>query len=343
MEKPKDRDFIETLEGLIFCVVGYLHPPNRYSSYLKYIPDPRGKWRRGAEGFSRVMDYYHVTQVEKTYEFLKEHYPMYLFNCPVRNITIPSIPHSRVKKYYNPKLRLRSIVSGESRDSLERKLVDFVEFLHDISGVDTSLFGVTGSILIGNHNPEFSDIDLNIYGRESSLQIKQSLIKYLEKGGRVKPIGEEKRMDWVLKRSEWFGLSVEDMMVIAERRWNQGVFGGTYFSIHPIRTDDEITENYGDFVYRQLGEVTGKAVIRNSTEAMFLPSIYKISNLETNNGEKIDVDEIASYEGVFTDIFLEGEQIEFRGILEEVSGEKNFYRVVVGGSGSKNSYMRLVN
>jgi len=340
--KPKDRDFIETHEGLIFCIVGYLHPPDMYTVYLKYVPDPSGKWIRGSERFSRVMDYYHVTQVEKTYDFLRRHYPLYLFKCPVRNITIPSVPHSKVKKYYDPRLRLKSIIDIGGQDSLENKLVEFVELLHGISGVDASLFGVTGSILIGNHNPKFSDIDLNVYGREASLKLKESLIKYAKTGGRIKPIGGERRTEWIIKRSEWFGLTINDMSKIAERRWNQGTFDETYFSIHTIRSDDETIENYGDLVYHQLGEVTGRGIVKDSSEAMFLPSIYKLSKSEINCRNDIEVDEVSSYEGIFSDIFLEGEQIEFKGILEEVSGKKSFNRVVVGGAGSKNSYIRLL-
>jgi len=41
--KPKDRDFVETLEGLLFCVVGYLHPPDKYTAYLKYSPAAEGR------------------------------------------------------------------------------------------------------------------------------------------------------------------------------------------------------------------------------------------------------------------------------------------------------------
>ena len=47
MEKPKDRDFVETVESFLFCVVGYLHPPDKVTAYLKYVPDTEGKWRKG--------------------------------------------------------------------------------------------------------------------------------------------------------------------------------------------------------------------------------------------------------------------------------------------------------
>src|SRR5947199_7270211 len=42
--RPKDRDFVETREGFFFCLVGYVHPPDRYLAYLKYTPAAAGKW-----------------------------------------------------------------------------------------------------------------------------------------------------------------------------------------------------------------------------------------------------------------------------------------------------------
>ena len=38
MRKFKDRDFLRTTDGLLFCVVGYLHPPDRVTGYVKYVP-----------------------------------------------------------------------------------------------------------------------------------------------------------------------------------------------------------------------------------------------------------------------------------------------------------------
>lgn len=43
MEKTKDRDFVETLNGFLFCFVCYLNPPDGYSTYLKYGSVPGGK------------------------------------------------------------------------------------------------------------------------------------------------------------------------------------------------------------------------------------------------------------------------------------------------------------
>ena len=73
--KPKDRDFLETKEGMLFCVTGYLHPPDKYTAYLKYSPAPVGKWRAGEVSYRRELEYYRVDKVADTIAYLEQNYP----------------------------------------------------------------------------------------------------------------------------------------------------------------------------------------------------------------------------------------------------------------------------
>jgi len=296
MEKPKDRDFIETVEGLLFCVVGYLHPPDRYTAYLKY--------------------------------------------CPVRNITVSSVPHTRVKTYYHPRRRLHSILEEGAGDPLEQRLIDLVNLLTDLSGLREGDLGVTGSLLTGSHNPEFSDIDLTVYGFKASQRLKAALIEAKREGEDIQPYSHERMLEWSRSRSRRFPLSFEELMGIAERRWNYGVYRGGYFSIHPVRTDGEITERYGERIYLQRGSTTGTAEITDSRESIYLPAIYIVNNVEMEAEVETEVGQIISYEGLYCDIFDEGEQIKFEGILEEVSSDRDHYRVVIGGAGSRGGSLK---
>jgi predicted nucleotidyltransferase len=340
VEKPKDRDFIETTEGLIFCVVGYLHPQDRFTAYLKYIPATEGKWNRGRTRYSRVVPFYHVTQILNTYNLLKEKYPQYIFDCPVRKITISSVPHTNVKKYYLPRKRLETLTKEGAVDVLEQKLLDLVDFLKTEANLRLSDFGVTGSILTGNHNIAFSDIDLTIHGLKASNAVKETVLKKREKGGTLEPFSKKQTTEWSTTRAARFPLSTEELKKIVERRWNYGYYKKTYVSFHPIRLDSEVKEVYGDFTYSPKGLVIGTAKITESHESVFLPTIYKVE--ETEIGLNFEINQLVSYEGMFSDVFREGERVEFSGILEKVSGKDNFYRVLIGGSGSKGSYIKLV-
>jgi len=330
--KPKDRDFIQTLDDHLFCVVGYLHPPDGYTAYLKYMPSPDGKWGRDGQRYSRTLPFYHVGQVENTYRYLKEEHPQYLHDCPVRNITTSWVPKSQVRQYYSAKNKLREINSRGANDSLERKLLDLSSLLEEKAGI-TARLGVTGSILTGTHNPSFSDIDLTVYGYEESKKLIDALKTLKEEAALVKPVTSDEKEKWVKSRAERFPLSIDDMRKIAEKRWNYGYFEGTYFSVHPIRTDEEITEDYGDNTYHRKKVVEDTAIVSDIRDSIYLPAVYGVEGPD-------DVTEVVSFEGLYGSLFEIGDRIQFKGILEEIKGKTPRHRVIVGGAGSHDSYIK---
>jgi hypothetical protein len=339
MERPKDRDFVETVEGLMFCVVGYLHPPDRYTAYLKYIPDSGGRWRRGGTRYARTLPYYHVSQVENTYDFLRERHPPYLHFCPVRNITVSSVLRASIREYYRPRERLQEILE-EPRDDLEWMLNNLTTILRGLSGLDSGDLGVTGSLLTRSHNPAFSDMDITVYGLEASRRLKETILETRREESAIQPFSAAKKKVWSKSRASRFPLSVEELMEFAERRWNYGVFSDTYFSIHPVRTDDEITEEYGENIYEQRGEMEGVGVVSDTSESIYLPAIYGLEDVELEGSGPSDIERVVSFEGLFCDVFRSGERVEFRGILERVSGKENHHRVVIGGAGSRPSFIK---
>jgi len=335
--KRKDRDMVETRDGLMFVVVGYLHPPGRVTAYLKYVPSEEGKWGRGDTRYTRTLGYYHVTQVENTYGYLRERHPEYLYDCPVRNITVSCVPLSDVKVYYDPVERVDSLIREGPSDSLEEKLLGLVEYLREHADVE-GRGGVTGSILTRSHNPAFSDIDITVYGREESRRVREAVLG-ARREGVIRGRGEEEVERWVAQRAEKFPLSREELRRIASTRWNYGFYRDTYVSVHPTRADDEITESYGDYIYHQLGEVKGTAVVMDASESIYLPAIYKVMDSNLENQEAA-ISEIVSYEGIYGGLFAEGDGVEFRGILERYEGKEEGHRVVLGGAGSTGGYVK---
>ena len=328
---------VETRDGLMFVVVGYLHPPGRVTAYLKYVPTAEGKWGRGDTRYTRTLRYYHVTQVENTYGYLRENHPDYLYDCPVRNITVSCVPLSDVKRYYDPVERVSSLFREGPSDPLEEKLLGLVEYLQEHANVEGKI-GVTGSILTSLHNPEFSDIDITVYGREESRRVREAVLGAREEGV-IRGHSAEEVERWVAQRAEKFPLSREELRRIASKRWNYGFYKDTYVSIHPIRTDDEITESYGDFTYSQLGEVKGTAIVVDAAESIYLPAIYRVTDPKLEkSGTRVS--EIVSYEGIYGGLFEEGEKVEFRGILERYMGKEEGHRVVLGGAGSTGGYVK---
>jgi predicted nucleotidyltransferase len=336
--KPKDRDFLETNDGLFFCVVGYLHPPDRITAYLKYIPSKTGKWRRENEHYKRMINYYHVNQVEKTYTYLKTNFPKYLFNDKIRNIVISTIPKKDIKTYYDPRERLNKIL-GNPNDILEERLCEIIERIQNLVEIKNDI-GITGSMLTKSHNPEFSDLDITIYGKKNILKIKKAVLE-LKSKGIMRNLSKKELEAWCTQRSEKFPLTIPELKRIASQRWNFGYYKNTYFSFHPTRSDEEIKEKYGENKYYQIDETKGIGVITDVSESMYNPAIYEINQTKLNNSGKT-VSEIVSFESIYADLFNTGEKVEFKGILEKVSGKNDYFRIVLGGAGSKNSFVRWV-
>jgi predicted nucleotidyltransferase len=324
--KPKDRDFLRTQEGMFFCVTGYLHPPDRYTAYLKYSPDPSGKWRDSDTAYRRELSYYHVRNVASTISYLEKHYPQYIHYCPVRDICFSMVPREYVDTYYDPQRRLQEILAGP-RDSLEEEICTLVAHLEQAAGIPSAAFGVTGSVLIYLHNPAFSDIDLLIFGQESALKLRALL---QANALNIRQPGPEFIIPWFRRIAERFGLTLDEAAYLAQRRWNYGFVGRRYLSIHAVRTDREITENYGDRIYRGRGAAKVKAIVVDASEALYLPAVYRVDRVARLEGDPdaVDVEEIVSYEAIYCDVADVGQEIEVQGKLETVNGEPR--RLVIG-------------
>jgi predicted nucleotidyltransferase len=330
--KPKDRDFFQTQEGMFFCVTGYLHPPDRYTAYLKYVPASSGKWHSGEIAYQRQLPYYHVNNVAQTIRYLEHHYPHYVYDCPVRNIRFSMVPRKDVACYYDPRKRLREVLAGP-RDPLEEEVCGMATEIVACAGVRSSDLGITGSILIGLHNPDFSDIDLLVYGYENARKVQAAL--HQGQGTNIRPPGKEHDEQWSLRIAERFPLSQEEAHHIASRRWNYGFYGERYFSIHPTRTNEEITEEYGDHVYWGLGTARVRAVVVEAEESLFMPATYRVEGVQVIAGhpEAAEVRKIVSYEGLYCNVADMGQQVEAYGKLESVDGVLS--RLVVGTTMSK--------
>jgi predicted nucleotidyltransferase len=325
MRRPKDRDFVETVDGLFFCLVGYLHPPDRYTAYLKYAPAPAGKWARGAVSYRRELPYYHVRHVVTTLELLQKGYPRYVWTDPASSLTFSFVPRDAVRRYYLPEARLAEILAGPG-DPLEAEVADLVRLLTRASALPPGVFGITGSVLLGLHNPAFSDIDLLVYGAQNTGRVKAAVEAL--RGGAIEALPGERRERWRAETAERFGLPAGDVAAIEARRWNYFLVKGRYVSIHPTRSDGEIAEAYGEHRYRAVGPATVEATVSDATESVFLPAVYRVADVRVLEGASHPVSEICSFEGLFCQIADAGDRIVATGGLE--AREDGAGRLIVG-------------
>jgi uncharacterized protein len=324
---PKDRDFVETTEGLFFCVVGYLHPPGRYTAYLKYTPAAGGKWARGEVAYRRELPYYHVRHVRRTLAWLEAEHPRYLWTDPATGLRFSHVPVDAVARYYVPERRLAEIVASP-QDPLERETRDLARLLAGAAGLPLDAFGISGSILLGLHNPVFSDIDLLVYGADSARRLRTVIDGLAGEG--LAPLPEERRRGWRAETSARFGLDADAVADLDARRWHYRMFRGRYVSLHPTRADHEIHERHGDRRYTPLGRAVAEARVIDASEAAFLPAVYRVADVRWREGGPGPLEEIVAFEGLYVNAAESGERVLVTGHLE---AERAGGRRLVVGSG----------
>ena len=327
MRPPKDRDFIETVDGLFFCVVGYVHPPGRYTAYLKYTPARVGKWARGEVAYRRELPYYHVRHVRRTLEWLESAHPGYVWTDPTTGLRFSHVPADAVARHYVPEERLAEIVASP-KDTLERETRDLAVLLGRAAGVPLGDFGVSGSILLGLHNPAFSDIDLLIYGADNARRLRAVIDGLAHEG--LTSLPEERRAQWRAETTARFGLEPEAVADLEARRWHYRLFRGRYVSLHPTRADSEIHEAYGDRWWSSLGRAVVEARVTDAAKAMFVPAVYWVADVRWIEGEPGPLEQVVAFEGLYCNAAERGERILATGHLE---GERGGGRRLVVGSG----------
>ncbi len=337
MRRPKDRDFIETGEGFLFCLVGYLHPPDRYTAYLKYTPAEAGRWARGMAHFRREVEYYHVRNIAKTLDFLRIHHPRYISFDPVRNLSFSFVPREAVTFYYRPEKRLQAILAAPA-DPLEKDVEALVSLLAGADGPGPEAFGITGSILLRIHDPSFSDIDLLVYGRDATAKARATLP--VLRGGAIQPVAPDRLSRWRAETAGQFGLLPDDVASLETRRWNYFQFRNRYVSIHPTRRDEEIQEPYGQHRYRAVGLATIEATVADAADSIFLPACYALADVTIREGAQQQIMELVSYEGLFCQAADPGDRIVASGVIEQV--DDGPCRLVVGAAGlSDGGYLKV--
>ena len=97
--KVRTRDFIYTTDGMYFASTNYIHPEDRYISFLRYIPDENGDREKDGIKYRKVGS-------QEAYSYLRENYPDYLYFCDVTNVEMMGVPLEKVERIIKPEERL---------------------------------------------------------------------------------------------------------------------------------------------------------------------------------------------------------------------------------------------
>ena len=336
----RDRDGIQTGEGLIFRVFGYSHPKDSYicdaeyaSSKIFNSADPRAPRDGRSE---RYFKFYN----DEGMKLIAKKYPQYLILHEMLGLKIVGVPKNLVAEARQPQPRLQELLRKGPTDPLLSAMERVLGIALTNTGLKNSDFGVFGSMLHGFHHPKYSDIDLTIYGKTENAKVRQTnaeLYSDSSSGLRNEFESEDamKGKDWRFKNFD-----VKDFVWHQRRKMIYGLYDDRAKSgrvikaeFEPVKAWNEIKSEYDPQAkIKQKGWVKLKARVTSDDEAPFIPSIYGIEPLEVLGGPKeaLKATRVFSYMEEFRQQAQKDETVIVEGNLEEVeSPAGSFWQVTL--------------
>ena len=320
---PREGDYLESLEGIIFAVKGNIHPPTHVIAYPKYIPNGE---RKGYKKLSSLTD---------SISFLRGKFPEYLRFDPIFNDTLAEVPKTRIKRLYSPQKFLQLLLTKNNLNSVEKDSIDFAKLICESASIPLSSLGISGSVMVGLHK-EDSDIDLIVYGVEEC-KVVYNALKKLSNEGLITPYREGQLKKLYMSRVKDTPLPFERFVKIESRKLLQGFFNQREYFIRFVKNIWEEDEKYGKKYYKYVGQIELEADVVDDSEAIFTPAKYKLENVLDVNGTFKNSDmirEVVSFRGRFCEQAKRFEKVYIKGKLEKVlSAEGEYFRVIIGGKG----------
>ena len=334
----RDRDSILTPEGLLFRVFGYSHPPNKYICDAEYASadvftskDPRAPRTGGNQHFYKFYN-------DEGMKIVLKNFPQYtVFHEMLGQKVVAVNPDAAELR--KPEKRLPELMATEPKDKLVDATQRVLNTMLQQSGLSMANFGVFGSMLHGFHHPDFSDIDLVVYGRKENTKMREVLeALYADDASDFK--NEFSNPD-VMQGKQWRyrNLTVKEFLWHQRRKQIYGLFNDsksgrvTKAEFEPVKAWSEVTSEYDpEARIVQKGWVKLKARVVDDADAPFIPSVYVIKPLEVLTGprEALEAVRVFSYMEEFRLQAQNDEVVFVEGNLEEVVSPKcGFHQVTL--------------
>ena len=339
--KLRDRDAIVTREGLIFRVLGYMHPPEGYICDLEYAPSGifRSNNPKAPRGFGKKVFYKFYG--DEGWSFIRRRFPHHMILFKPLGKKILGVKCRNIVEVRKPEEVLRKIINLKPKDELLKILQRILKIIVDSNGLSPHNFGVFGSILHGFHNPNFSDIDLIIYGKDNLRRLRSILREiYADKSFPLSNEFENKNLVSQIMRKTWHfkNLSPKEFIWHQKRKLIYGVFHENSskrmikIEFEPVKSWSEIHNEYEDLEnITWKGWIKALLKVRDDSEGAYMPSIYYVEPLEIIKGPKVDdILRVVSYLEEFRMQCLKDEVIFVEGNLEMVkTRDETFHQITL--------------
>jgi predicted nucleotidyltransferase len=327
-----EGDYIETKKtNLFFDVKGVLHPDDYIICFLRFFPHTEGERKKNNIKFKKIYN------LNERYALLREYYPEYLIHSEELDIEVQGVKKEDIKILYTPRNFLKKLVEKNKLSNSEVRSRNLCQLFITEGNLSENSIGITGSIIVGL-NTEESDIDIIIYGTETSLNFQEKLVNIFENSNKLRKYNMDEYKSHYNWRVGGSDIPFKTFLKNEQRKHHQGKFMDRDFFIRYIKSPEDWKGNFYDYNYTNFGRIKLKAKIIDSKDSIFTPCSYKINlikildssiNIEDINFREIS--EINSFRGRFCEHANEGETVLVDGKLEKVNykNESEYYRILL--------------
>ncbi|MEM4699672.1 MAG: nucleotidyltransferase domain-containing protein [Candidatus Nezhaarchaeales archaeon] len=329
----RDRDAIESPEGVVFRVYGYDHPREAYICDVEYAhesvyrsPEARAV-REGPRG--RYYKFYE----DEGLRFVKQRFPHYTIVHRALKEVVVAVGRG-VGEVRRADERLAELLAAAADPLVDglRGLLDLIESQSRLRPRD---FGVFGSLQHGFHHPLYSDIDLVVYGRGALEELRRFLSEAYAAGSSLRNEFEDPPKP---RRWRFQSYAFEEYVQHQRKKLIYGLFKheglGRWVKVEfePVRAWGEVVNEYEEYsdVARE-GMVAIVARVTDDRDSGFMPSIYPVEVEEVVEGPRsaLEVERVVSYVEEFRLQAAKDDVVFVRGWLERLSGRRELLQVVL--------------
>jgi len=304
------KDFIETVEGLVFAVVESGLEQGKVLCFLRYIR-LNNQWKK-------------LNTVEAN-QYLADYYPHYLYYSAVKQAHCHALSIEQIFKHHQPKEKVKQLLLADDNDPIQKDCATLCALFQE-HGLNLDLVGITGSILISAQK-QSSDIDLVFYSREAFNQARKITQTLIIKG-HCSELTEQDWLDSYERRR--CDLSYQEYVWHEKRKFNKAMiqqrkFDLSFVDMTPVNTSTS---------YQKLKPIVVQLKIEDDTFAFDYPAKFIVNHSAIHS--------IVCYTATYTGQAKAGEWIEVSGLVEQsTDGEK---RIVVGSNREANGeYIKVIN
>ncbi len=327
----RDRDLILTEPGIFFRVYGYWHPNAGYVCDPEYVPMSIFKSDTLLERRIRRKGYCKFYGSEGV-EFVSERYPQFRVHYPPLDTTLVGVKHPDIKRELRSDRSLKEMLASPPDDLLANLLVELIDYLIDNTPIRESDLGIFGSLLAGIYHPQFSDLDITVFGKKTFERLRSYLLEwYDEPDGYLANEFIVEVEQFLEKPSPFTAITREEIIAHHRRKGIYGILPGARepflkVEFEPIRRFDEIDNLAEDATMTPGDRITVRARITDHDDGCYMPSEYGIETLEVLDGDtSASPSRVLNYIEQFRMMAFKDEEVLVSGVLEHVERRSTEY------------------